>query len=160
MKNGDRLKPECAIGISRIRNVVAPAKVVLSWIDDPLDPQFKRSHEAFNVLSTQADAKSRKIEIIKIPIPGPLYYSQEEAKGIESSMGMSRREGERLCASYTNFLMVNGHIFFPLLDKRYDHIAIEILEGALPNYKIVGIPTREVLLGGGNIHCITQQIPL
>lgn len=146
--------------IDNLLHVIAPAKVVLSWTDDPFDPQFKLSHAAFNVLSTQADAKSRKIEIIKMPVPGPLYYSQEEAKGIESSMGMSRQEGERLCASYTNFLMVNGHIFFPLLDKRYDHIAVEILEGALPNYKIVGIPTREVLLGGGNIHCITQQIPL
>ncbi|MCG9628561.1 agmatine deiminase [Vibrio mediterranei] len=145
--------------VDNLLHVVAPAKVVLSWTDDPFDPQFKLSREAYAALSAQTDAQGRTIEIVKIPVPGPLYYSQEEANGIESSDGMNRHEGERLSASYANFLMVNGHIFLPLLDDQYDDIAIEILTKALPDYEIVGIPTREVLLGGGNIHCITQQIP-
>lgn len=145
--------------VDNLIHVVAPAKVVLSWTDDPFDPQYTLSREALAALSAQTDAKGRTIEVIKVPLPGPLFYSDEEASGVEASDGMNRQAGERLSASYANFLMVNGHIFLPLLDSEFDNIAIEILVKALPDYDIVGIPTREVLLGGGNIHCITQQIP-
>ncbi len=37
--------------------------------------------------------------------------------------------------------------------------ALEVLREVFPQRKVVGVPTREVLLGGGNIHCITQQQP-
>ncbi len=72
---------------------------------------------------------------------------------------MSRHAGERLSASYANFLIVNDHVFLPMLDETTDAIAIEILQNAMPEHQIIAIPSREVLLGGGNIHCITQQIP-
>ncbi|GEA51756.1 putative agmatine deiminase [Vibrio inusitatus NBRC 102082] len=145
--------------VDNLLHVIAPAKVVLSWTDDPKDPQYALSREAESSLLAQRDAKGREIEIIRLPTPGPLFYKEEEASGIEASDGMTREAGERLSASYANFLMVNGHIFLPLLDESTDQIAIDILQRALPKYRIVGIPSREVLLGGGNIHCITQQIP-
>ncbi len=72
---------------------------------------------------------------------------------------MLRCEGERLSASYANFLMVNQHVFLPQFGEQYDREAVKILESSLPDYEIVPIPSREVLLGGGNIHCITQHIP-
>ncbi|MEZ9850326.1 agmatine deiminase [Vibrio breoganii] len=145
--------------VDNLLHVIAPGKVVLSWTDDPQDPQYALSREAEKSLHSQRDAKGREIEIIRLPTPGPLFYKEEEASGIEASEGMTREAGERLSASYANFLMVNEHIFLPLLDESTDEIAIDILQRALPNYRIVGIPSREVLLGGGNIHCITQQIP-
>ncbi|WP_180365821.1 agmatine deiminase family protein, partial [Oenococcus oeni] len=40
-----------------------------------------------------------------------------------------------------------------------DKIAGQTLENLYPNRKVVGVSAREILLGGGNIHCITQQIP-
>ena len=69
------------------------------------------------------------------------------------------KPGERLTSSYSNFLISNGQIIFPLLDKQKDHKAKTILEQAFPNYNVIGVEAREILLGGGNIHCITQQIP-
>lgn len=145
--------------VDNLLHVIAPGKVVLSWTDDPSDPQYHLSREAEAVLKAQTDAKGRSIEIIHLPLPGPLHYSDEEAQGVESSEGMTRIEGERLSASYANFLIVNNHVFLPLLDESTDPQAISILQQAMPDYCIVGIPSREVLLGGGNIHCITQQIP-
>ena len=47
----------------------------------------------------------------------------------------------------------------PLLDPRRDAAAAAVLRRAFPSREIVGIPAREILLGGGNIHCITQQVP-
>ena len=71
-----------------------------------------------------------------------------------------RRAGERLAASYVNFYLPNGAVVMPLLDARKDVVARRILKQAFPDRRIVGVPAREILLGGGNIHCITQQIPL
>jgi hypothetical protein len=48
----------------------------------------------------------------------------------------------------------------PLYDKRRDAAAMRTLKKLFPTRKVLGIETREVLLGGGNIHCITQQVPL
>ncbi|WP_282176390.1 agmatine deiminase [Vibrio nereis] len=145
--------------VDNLMHVIAPGKVVLSWTDDPNDPQYVLSRQAEQVLKQQRDAKGRDIEVIRLPLPGPLHYSEEEANGIELSDGMNRLAGERLSASYANFLIVNGYVFLPLLDESTDAIAKDILQRAMPQHHIIGIPTREVLLGGGNIHCITQQIP-
>jgi agmatine deiminase len=47
----------------------------------------------------------------------------------------------------------------PLYDKRWDGAAMRTLKRLFPTRTVVGVATREVLLGGGNIHCITQQVP-
>jgi agmatine deiminase len=72
---------------------------------------------------------------------------------------MPRRAGDRLAGSYANFYLGTTRIVFPLLDERTDDAAAEILRGCFPDREVVGVPAREILLGGGNIHCITQQVP-
>jgi agmatine deiminase len=47
----------------------------------------------------------------------------------------------------------------PLLDERRDRDAAATLKRLFPRRRVVGVRTREILLGGGNIHCITQQVP-
>jgi agmatine deiminase len=47
----------------------------------------------------------------------------------------------------------------PLLDRRTDKLAATKLKRLFPGRRVVGVPARDVLLGGGNIHCITQQVP-
>ncbi|HVH83644.1 MAG TPA: agmatine deiminase family protein, partial [Steroidobacteraceae bacterium] len=71
-----------------------------------------------------------------------------------------RVAGERLAASYVNFYIANGGIVMPLLDERTDRRAAAAQKRLFPRRRVVGVPAREILLGGGNIHCITQQIPL
>lgn len=61
---------------------VKPGVVLLSWTDDVSDPQYERSLEAVSVLSNATDAKGRKLEIIKLHVPGPLYMTDEEAAGL------------------------------------------------------------------------------
>ena len=48
----------------------------------------------------------------------------------------------------------------PLLDKRRDTTALTTLQELFPRREVVGVPGRELLLGGGNVHCVTQQVPL
>ena len=47
----------------------------------------------------------------------------------------------------------------PLLDARTDGEVVAKLRRIFPERAVVGVPGREILLGGGNIHCITQQVP-
>ncbi|NLS42975.1 agmatine deiminase [BEV proteobacterium] len=138
---------------------VRPGEVALHWTDDENDPQYARSVAAYQVLSQARDAQGRALKIWKLSAPAPLYATEEEAAGVASGDAIERLAGSRLAGSYVNFLISNQQIIFPLLDARTDDTARDLLQQMFPDYAIVGVPAREILLGGGNIHCITQQIP-
>jgi agmatine deiminase len=139
---------------------VRPGEVVLAWCDDPDDPQYDISRAAYEVLVRAKDARGRKLRIHKIAQPGPLYMTEAEAAGIEPSPDCKpRRAGDRLAGSYVNFYLANRHVVMPLLDARTDRAAKATLAKLFPRRRVIGVPAREILLGGGNIHCITQQQP-
>jgi agmatine deiminase len=139
---------------------VAPGRVMLSWSEDPSDPASEVSRDARARLEASADARGRPIEVIPVPSPGPLTLTDDEAAGLEQRPGTRRRlAGERLAASYVNFYPATSRVVFPLLDERRDDQAAEVLRACFPDRELVGVPAREILLGGGNVHCITQQVP-
>ena len=72
---------------------------------------------------------------------------------------LPRRPGDRMAASYVNFYPGTSRVVLPLLDERYDELAADVLRSCFPDREVAGVPAREILLGGGNIHCITQQVP-
>ena len=71
----------------------------------------------------------------------------------------TRTPGERLAASYVNFYIANQSVLVPQFGDPMDKTACDILQEAFPTRTIIPIDAGEILLGGGNIHCITQQIP-
>jgi agmatine deiminase len=138
-----------------------PAEIALIWTDDKADPQFERSAEAYDYLMSQTDAKSRKLTVHKIHQPNPILIAPGEAEGVDSVEGTQPREaGDRMAASYINFYFCNGGAVVPTFGDPHDAAALEMLQNLLPERRVVGIPAREILLGGGNIHCITQQQPV
>jgi agmatine deiminase len=140
---------------------VRPGVVLLSMAEDERDPQYAISRDARARLEAAIDARGRSLEVIELPSPGPIAITEHEAEGVDAVKGsLPRRAGDRLAASYANFYLGTSRIVFPLLDERYDEQAAEILRDCFPEREVVGVPTREILLGGGNIHCITQQVPL
>ncbi|KAG4932620.1 hypothetical protein JHK87_046622 [Glycine soja] len=141
---------------------VRPGVVMLSWIDDETDPQYERSVEAYSLLSNETDANGRKFEIIKLHVPSPLYMTEDEAAGVSlDNEAKPRLPGTRLAASYVNFYIANKAIIAPQFgDKKWDDEAVRVLSKAFPHHEVVGIEgAREIVLAGGNIHCITQQQP-
>lgn len=138
----------------------APAKVVLAW-EEGESLQAKYCREAYEILSSQTDARGRKIEIIKLPLPKiPVCVKREELEGFVFAKGEEeRREGEKLAASYVNFYIGNSAVLVPQFGDENDGRAVEIIRSLFPDRKVIPVLTREILLGGGNIHCITQQIP-
>jgi agmatine deiminase len=137
-----------------------PGEVCLGWCEDARDPQHRVSREALQRLLEARDARGRRLTVHRLPMPRPLYLTRREAAGIAPRRGIRRLvAGQRLAASYVNFYLANGALILPLLDRRSDARARRALQRIFPDRRLVGVPAREILLGGGNIHCITQQQP-
>jgi len=146
--------------VDNIACFARPGVVLLTWTDDDEDPQHRISADARERLEAATDARGRQLEVVLLPSPGPLQISAEEAEGVDAAEGTQpRRAGDRMAASYVNFYLGNSRIVYPLLDPRHDEEAASILRRVFPEREVVGVQAREILLGGGNVHCITQQVP-
>ncbi len=82
--------------------------------------------------------------LVPLPIPEPIMD----------------KKGNRLPATYANFLILNGAILLPVYaDEKYDAIAVARLKEACPGYEIVPIDCRALIQQHGSLHCITMQLP-
>jgi len=128
--------------IDGIAAFVRPSKVVLASTADELDPNQAIMRNNRDRLETMTDAKGRSIEIIDFPMPK-----------------LREIAGNRIAPCYTNFYIGTGGIVAPTFGEPTDRTALEILEGLFPNHEVVGVRSEYIGVGGGEIHCITQQIP-
>lgn len=137
---------------------VKPGEVVMQWTDDPSDPQHEIYLETYNILSQATDAKGRTLKIHKMHAPAPLVWTAEEAEGLDRAEGtLPRTAGLKICASYINYYVGNKVVVVPEFDDPNDQPAQALLRELFPQHRIIGIAnTREILLGGGNIACITS----
>ena len=137
-----------------------PGEVVLAWCDDENDPQYELSSETLRVLERSTDAKGRRFLIRKLKQPRPILVKEEDLSRFSFAPGEAEREaGERLAASYVNFYICNAGILVPQFGDPADAEAVAMLGRAFPGRDIYPVEAMDILLGGGNIHCITQQIP-
>lgn len=148
--------------VDNICAFVRPGEVVLAWTDDEKDPQYEMSLADLRLLEQETDARGRHFKIHKLPIPkNPVCITEEELSGFVFEPGEDEREaGERLAASYVNFYISNGGVIVPQFGDVHDEEVVRILGECFPERKIYPVYARDIIVGGGNIHCITQQIPL
>lgn len=120
------------------------ARTIVTAVEgDPRDPNHAVLRENLRRLAKLRDRSGRPFEILTIPMP----------KRIE-------REGQRLPATYLNFLFVNRAVLVPTFrDRRTEKPALATLARALPKHQVVGIDCHELIWGLGAIHCLTQQQP-
>jgi agmatine deiminase len=83
------------------------------------------------------------LEIIELPMPRALGF-----------------RGERLPASYANFLITNGSVLVPTFNDPADRIALGVLADCFPNREVIGIHAVDLVWGLGTIHCLTKEQPL
>ncbi|MDO4547687.1 MAG: agmatine deiminase [Clostridia bacterium] len=147
--------------VDNICAFVRPGEVVLAWAEDEKDPQRAYSEACLEVLKNTADAKGRRLRVTLLPVPQkPVTVEADEIAGMVFAPGEPPREaGERLAASYVNFYIANRAVVVPQFGDANDLKALEILAGLFPEREVIPVQARDILLGGGNIHCITQQIP-
>lgn len=67
--------------------------------------------------------------------------------------------GERLPATYANFLIINGAVLVPFYENDKDETARKALQAAFPNHEIIGINCCALIKQHGSLHCVTMQFP-
>ena len=154
--------------IDDVATFIAPGVMACIWSDDPEYPFYRQCHEAYETLSNATDAKGRKIKVYKLPMPvKPVYMDQASCDSIDiDETAEPRVPNEPLIASYMNYLVTNKGVITPQYGDVNDQLAIDTLQKIYDEtwgegvYKVVGAQSEQVVYGGGNIHCITQQEPL
>lgn len=139
--------------VDNICAFVSENEVALGWSD--AGEQGARCRANLAVL------ESAGLTVHKLPFPEkPVCFTKFEVDGFEPEEGEDLREvGERLAASYVNFYVCNAAVLVPQFGDVNDGVAVEILRKLFKGRKIVPIYARQLIIGGGNIHCLTQQIP-
>ncbi len=123
-----------------------PGTILIQTCKDKMDPNYVVSEENLEILRNATDAKGRELEIVEIPNPPARYYKDV-----------------RLTLSYLNFYLVNGGIILPVFGgdaEEYDRKAQQILQRVYPDRTIQTVDGMSLIKEGGNVHCITQQMPL
>ena len=137
--------------------------ILLATTKNKNDQQYLWSTQAKEILEKETLADGEKIKIILINVPDPyLKVGHEEFMEISSAgKDFSHPEGDRLAASYVNFYMGKDYLILPKFNVEEDKEAFEILNNFYEGKKkIYQIESRKILLGGGNLHCVTMQIPV
>ena len=154
----DGIDPEETNGhIDDVACYVKPGEVACIWTEDPENPFYNECQAAYKTLTEATDAKGRKLKVHKLCMPKVPVTIKGDFKIDYVEGTLPREDGDICIASYMNFLIVNGGVIVPQYGDENDALALEQVQAMFPDRKAVGVYTREVVYGGGNIHCITQQ---
>jgi len=121
---------------------VEPGIVVVSEERNRRDPNHRVLAEARERIAGTRDARGRRLEIVRLPMPAPLFYGKQ-----------------RLPASYANFYIANEAVLVPTFNDPTDRVALGLLAELFPRRRVVGIHAVDLVLGLGTLHCSTQQEP-
>ena len=122
--------------VDDITRFVAPGSVVTVMEHDARDANY-------HLLQTNRARLGRtSLNVTELPMPRPVMF-----------------EGQRLPASYANFLICNKVVLVPVFNDPADAKALDALQKCFPTREVVGIYARDLVWGLGTIHCLTQQQP-
>jgi agmatine deiminase len=156
----DGIDPEETNGhIDDVACFTAPGEALCLYTDDPEHPFYRPLQAAYRELCGMTDARGRKLRVHKLCCTKkPVTLG--EGFCLDRVPGTAPRQAGDLCiASYLNFLLVNDGVIVPQYGDENDALALEQLRKVFPGREVVGVFTREIVYGGGNIHCVTQQQP-
>ncbi len=131
--------------VDNIACFARPGEIIMQVCEDPEDENYHITKINREILERERDALGRSFQIIPIQPPPKRIF-----------------QGKRLTLSYLNFFIVNGGIILPVFGddaNRTDEMAAEALGRVFPNRKIRKIDGMKIVIEGGNVHCITQQMP-
>ncbi|WP_435017105.1 agmatine deiminase family protein [Tundrisphaera sp. TA3] len=128
--------------VDDLARFVAPDTVVIASEPDPSDENHEILRENRIRLEAAVDQDGKPLRVVELPMPAPVIF-----------------DGQRLPASYANFLIANGLVLVPTFNDPADREALGILASLFPDRHVVGIHAVDLVWGLGTIHCMTQQEP-
>jgi agmatine deiminase len=128
--------------VDDLARFVNTSTVVTIVEDDPKDANYPALQENLALLKTMKDQDGRPLRVETLTMPAPVYF-----------------DSQRLPASYANFYVANKILLVPTFNDPNDRAALNTLAGLFPDREVVGIACRDLVLGLGTLHCMTQQQP-
>jgi len=128
--------------VDDLARFVDPSTVVTVLEENPAEQNFAPLQENLLLLRTMKDQDGRALRIETLPMPEPVFFA-----------------GQRLPASYANFYIANRIVLVPTFNDANDRIALDTLARLFPDRQVIGIACRDLVLGLGTLHCLTQQQP-
>ena len=129
--------------IDTLTRFVSAGTIVTSVAEDARDPNFATLRGNLERLCGFLGAGGQPYNIVELPLP-------QQRGGPEGP----------LAASYTNFYIGNGFVVVPQYGDPRDARALDILAPLFPGRAVLGRSSRELIVGGGSFHCVTQQQPV
>ncbi len=116
--------------------------IVYVRCDDPADEHFPALQSMQEQLRSFTTRAGKPYRLLPLPWPAACFD-----------------DGERLPATYANFLVINQLVLVPTYADPADSEALAVVAQAFPGYEIIGIDCRTLIRQHGSLHCITMQIP-
>jgi len=126
--------------VDDLTRFVNETTVVTSIEEDPGESNYAALQENLARLRTMKDQDGRVLQVETLPMPKAVWF-----------------DGQRLPASYANFYIANGLVIVPTFNDAKDRVALDTLARLFPGREVVGIYCRDMVLGLGTLHCMTQQ---
>jgi agmatine deiminase len=142
---GDAIEGDDTDGhIDQMARFTDDETIVYAWSDDPNDPQLTGLAQNLNDLRRGlSQAGLEHYRLIPLSIPGPIELF-----------------GQRIPASYCNFILTNELIVVPQFGQPQDQDAVRTLTPLFPGRKVMGLPSKNLSFGLGSFHCLSQQQPM
>lgn len=124
---------------------MAPDNIILfTGCREVDDPQFEELLKMRAQLSMFRNAEGNPYNLVELPLPAPIFDEN----------------GERLPATYANYLVTPDKIFMPTYNQpEKDQLALQTIRIAFPEHQIVGIDCTTLIKQHGSLHCATMQLP-
>ncbi len=134
--------------VDDIAKFVSRDTIFCAYEEDKDGDNYSMLRENFEKLKKAVDQDGKPFKLIKLQVPRFVY---DENKPFEA--------GNIAPASYVNFYIGNKVVLVPTYNDKNDGNALSIIQSYFPTRKVVGIDCRDLIYGGGSIHCMTQQEP-
>jgi agmatine deiminase len=128
--------------VDDLSRFVDPSTVVTIVEENRDDPNYAALRENLEILKSSKDQDGKPLRVVPLPMPAPVYFDHQ-----------------RLPASYANFYIANKLVLVPTFTDPNDRVALNAISSLFPWREVVGIPCRDLVLGLGTLHCMTQQQP-
>jgi agmatine deiminase len=128
--------------VDDLSRFVDPHTVVTIVEENRQDANYAPLLENLAILKSSTDQDGQPLRVVTLPMPAPVYFDEQ-----------------RLPASYANFYIANQLVIVPTFTDAQDRVALNTLAELFPDRQVIGIPCRDLVLGLGTLHCMTQQQP-
>jgi agmatine deiminase len=128
--------------VDDLTRFVNPTTVVTVVEENASDANYAALQDNFARLKSMKDQNGNALQVETLPMPAPVYF-----------------DGQRLPASYANFYIANQVVLVPTFNDAKDRVALNLFAKHFPGREVVGINCRDLVLGLGTVHCMTQQEP-